>query len=108
MDLLNKLLDYDWKTYLTVSKIVYHFSLGFIGCLFGAGLWGILLAHLAWEIFTNWQEGRRLSLLYLGRDFGDHDWQTSVADNLLFAFGWILAYYSCGQGSLSRIVTSIA
>lgn len=100
-NLLNGLRNYDWKSYLTASKIVYHFALGFVSCLLGAGLWGVLFAHLAWELFTNWEQGQQITQQYLGRNFSDHDWQTSVADNILFAIGWLLANYSCGNGNIS-------
>jgi len=92
---------FDWSRYLTPAKIIHQFAIGFITCIFGASLWSVLVMHLVWELFTNSEWGREWSKKYLGSDLSDHSWAVLVADNVLFTLGWLAAYFSCGQGSMS-------
>ena len=96
------LKNFNWYEYLTLQKIVYQFITGFLSCVLGVSLINVLGAHLAWELFTNWDQGRAFLVKYLNRDFSDDKWETSLADNILFASGWLVANSICGKGSLQE------
>lgn len=100
----NKILKFNWSSYLTYSKIVYHLAIGFIMYLFGASLFTALAMQFTWECFINSEWGQSITIKYLGRDFKDHHWEETLADNLLFTLGWVIGYWNCGKVDVRTIM----
>ena len=101
----NKIQDFlghNWRSYLTIQKIVYQFVIGFVSFMLGANLLTVLTFHLAWELFNNSTYGKNIAKTYLGKDLSDHFWGESLMDNILFVGGWVVGYYACGQAAISN------
>ena len=84
--------EFNLKDYLTISKILHHFAIGFLSSWLGASLLPVLGFHFGWEVYTNSAFGKQLNKKIFGQDFADRFWQESVMDNLLFVAGWVTAY----------------
>jgi len=85
-------IPFSLSSYLTISKILYHFAFGVISYLLGANLLSTLIMYGLWELFQNSNIGRRLYFQVLGIDVADCDWRETLMDNLLFVFGWLAGY----------------
>lgn len=76
------------KSYLTVSKIVAHFLIGFFLCLIGGSLVSNLIFHLVWEIYQNTEIGNKINKKIFGQDLVDRSIYETISDNILFVLGW--------------------
>lgn len=76
------------KSYLTISKVVYHFAIGFVLCLIGGSLISNLTFHLVWEIFQNTTIGNQINKKLFGYDLKDRSIYETIMDNILFVLGW--------------------
>ena len=99
--------EFNLKEYLTFTKVLRHFVIGFLSGWLGVNLMPVLLFQLGLEIYTNTTFGKEMNKKIFGIDFADHSWQETLMDNILFVFGWIIAYVSVKQGLIPSKPTDL-
>lgn len=93
---------FNLRSYLTPSKIFYHFVIGFVSAWLGASFISTMVIHSVWEIVTNSTYGQAMFLKLFNKNFADKTWQESAMDNLLFVLGWIMAEMLFRSGLIGK------